>query len=255
MKVIGISLPQYKNRRKSIYEELLKLNLDNCFIMDGVCGTDIKETNIVRTHHGVIKKLSYGDKVKRYDSRLRLNGTGLKKGEMGCAWSHLYIYEMLVNDDEHDSYLVLEDDAILDVSIEEFNTFLKELPEIKSFDLCHIFFSEWYPFRNLTQVNKYYWIPEKRFFNRTGAYIVTKSGAQKLLNASYPCMGLPSDDLISNTYIMSDNFRVIIPYKKLFKPLVVSSSISDINITPTDTSVETIIGDIKLTNIKNIKNI
>ena len=67
-----------------------------------------------------------------YDSRLRINGTGLQKGEMGCAWSHLSVYEMLLEDNDTDSYLVLEDDAILDVSPEEFNTFLEDLPDIKN---------------------------------------------------------------------------------------------------------------------------
>ena len=70
---------------------------------------------------------------------------------------------------------------------------------------------------------------KKKFFNRTGAYIINKTGAKILLDASFPCMGLPSDDLISNTYIMSDKFRVIVSSKELFKPSGVSSSICDIN--------------------------
>ena len=97
-----------------------------------------------------ISKISYNNDVKLYNSSLRLNGNGLLKGEMGCAWSHLNVYDMLLKDDIYDSYLVVEDDIELAVSVDELKTCLEELNNI-TFDVCHINKSEWYEFNKIKQ--------------------------------------------------------------------------------------------------------
>ena len=225
IKTVAISLEHEVERRVFIKKEIEKCNILNYIVIDGVNGNNITETPLIPPY---ISKIVYNGETKIYDSRLRLNGNGLKKGEMGCSWSHLNVYDMLLKDNEYDAYLVLEDDAKLVVSAEELNFFLEELMNIE-FDLCHIFNSEWYDFNRITQVSDNYWIPERRFFNHTGAYIVTKTGAKKLLNAVYPCMGLPADDLISNLYICSDDFNIIVPSKILFTENGFESSIYKIN--------------------------
>lgn len=225
VKTVVISLPHEEKRNEFIKKEMEKCGLTDYIIMDGVDGNNIIEIPLVPPH---ISKLFYTDKSKIYDSRMKLDGTGLKKGEMGCAWSHLNVYDMLLKDDKHDAYLVFEDDAELIVSLDELTLHLDELKNL-SFDVCHIFYSQWFDFNRIKQISNNYWIPERKFFNNAGAYIVTKSGAKKLLDASYPYMGLPADDLISNLYVFDENFDVIVPSKFLFKPKGFESSIHKIN--------------------------
>ena len=40
----------------------------------------------------------------------------MKKGEMGCSMSHVLLYKKLLRDDYLDKYLIMEDDAELNVS-------------------------------------------------------------------------------------------------------------------------------------------
>ena len=120
-----------------------------------------------------------------YDSSLRLNGNGLTKDEMGCAWSHLNVYDMLLKDDKYDAYLVVEDNIELAVSVDKLKICLEELKDI-TFDVCHINKSQWYEFNKIKQISNNFWIPERRYFNNTGSYIVTKTGARKLLKLTHP---------------------------------------------------------------------
>lgn len=224
LKTVVISLQSDHKRRIHIKKELEKCNLYDYIIVDGVDGTHITELHLL----GSISLLSYNNDKKLYDSSLRLNGNGLLKGEMGCAWSHLNVYEMLLKDDIYDAYLVVEDDIELAVSVDELKTCLEELNDI-TFDVCHINKSQWYDFNRIKQVSNNFWIPERRYFNNTGSYIVTKTGARKLLNFTHPYIGFPSDDLLSYLYIKSHDFNVIVPSKFLFKSDGYESTIYKIN--------------------------
>ena len=213
LKAVAISLPSEIQRRNFIQKTLEECKFSDYIIVDGVNGNDIEISPLIPPH---ISKLNYKGIEKIYDSRLKLDGTGLKKGDIGCSWAHLNVYDMLLKDDNYDAYLVFEDDAELACSVDELHSFLEELKSL-TFDVCHIFESDYYIFNKITQISNNFWIPERKFFNRAGSYIVTKSGAKKLLDFAYPCMGLPADDIMSNLYILSQDFNVIVPYKNLFK--------------------------------------
>ena len=225
IKTVAISLPHEIERRKFIEETIKKCNLSDYIIMDGVDGSNIKITPFIPPY---ISKLNYNGIEKVYDARLKLNGTGLKKGEMGCAWSHLNVYDMLLKDPVYDAYLIFEDDADLVVSPSELYNFLEELKTL-SFDVCHIFYSEWFPFNMINKISSSYWVPERKFFNNSAAYIVTKPGAKKLVDFAFSGFGKPADDLLSNLYLQSEDFNFIVPYKYLFKPKGFESSIVNIN--------------------------
>ena len=226
IKAVAISLPSEIERRIFIQKTLEQCNFSDYIIVDGVNGNDIKIVPF--TEDTRISKLIYNNTEKIYNSSLRLNGAGLQKGEIGCAWSHLNVYDMLLKDDNYDAYLIFEDDSDLIVSPEELQTFLEELKTL-SFDLCHIFQSEWYDFNRIKQISNNFWVPERRFFNNAGAYIITKTGAEKLLEYAHPEIGLPADDLISKFYFHSNDFNFIVPSKHLFKPKGFESSIQKIN--------------------------
>ena len=227
LKTVVISLPQENERRVFIQKEMKKCNLSDYIIIDGVDGSNITEIPMIKSGDKLlISKLVYNGKTIIYDSRLRLNGSGLNKKEMGSSWTHLSVYNMLLRDDEYDAYLVFEDDAKLSVSSDELKIFLDEL-KVNTFDICHISTD----FNKLKKISENYWIPEKnKFFNNnTTAYIVSKLGARKLLTATYMCMGLPAIDLISTLYIYSDDFNVIVSSKILFNQNNFKSNIEKVN--------------------------
>jgi GR25 family glycosyltransferase involved in LPS biosynthesis len=231
-KIIILTLKEYPDRLNNL-KEVFSIFEQNGFIIEifyGVNGKNIKQHD---THFAHIKQLSYEDKIFYYDRTKRLNGRPMKNGEIGCAWSHLDIYNKLSNDKDFDNYLILEDDFKLLTSIDYLINAINNLPTY--YDLCHICLSDWYNFTKKKQINEYFWTIENKFFNRTTAYIVSKIGANKLLKYSNNFINIPSDDLISNFYLFGDkkdNSNVLNFYASstfIFKHMDVPSIIEDIN--------------------------
>jgi GR25 family glycosyltransferase involved in LPS biosynthesis len=184
LKVLIMTVKDYQGRIKNIENlkiNLLKIGLEvNIFY--GVNGKNIK---IIDTEIEYMKILNYNDETYFYNKNIRqgINGQTMKNGEFGCAISHLNIYKKLLCDDLYDNYLVLEDDAELVTNLDILHEIFNNLPE--KFDILHVAKSDWYPFILKEKINKYFYSIEKRFFNRLTAYIVSKSGALKLL--MYSC--------------------------------------------------------------------
>jgi GR25 family glycosyltransferase involved in LPS biosynthesis len=154
-------------------------------------------------------KIVYNKETRKYDRKLRLNGQTMTLGEFGCAWSHIKIYEKLLADTDADNYLIMEDDAqfVGDLNI------LQDLP--LDFEVAHVATSDWYPFVKTSQVNKSFFNIEKKFFNHTTAYVVSKAGARKLLSMTNESISLPADDLLSNSFIQG-KIQVIVPESPVF---------------------------------------
>jgi len=231
-KIIIITLEEYPDRLKNLQSILS--TFENCgFIIEIFYGVNGKHIQKYDTQDENIKKLSYQDKTYYYDSSKRFNGKLMKNGELGCSWSHLEIYKKLSYDNDFDNYVVFEDDFEVLTSIYYFINTLQNLP--KDYDFCHICLSDWYPFQKKEQINEYFWTIENNFFNRTTAYIISKTGAKKLLKYSNNYINLPSDDLISNFYLFGDqndslnilNFYVSSVF--IFKHMDVPSVIENIN--------------------------
>lgn len=218
-KFIVISLPTSTDRRQNITDIFIKLNIQNYQFFDACNGKEIKQDTNCYVHtwdNKKIRPIVYNNKIRYYDERRRLNTKIMSPGELGCAWSHIDIYERLVSDDEYDAYFILEDDTSLDVNKQLFDEYMGELPDKNEFDLCHFSTSQCYPFKFAKKVNDKYSHIEKIFFNRTDAYFITRNGAIKLLQSTCPFISLPSDDLISETNMFDSSFRVIVPHRNLF---------------------------------------
>lgn len=217
MKVYIVTLEKYPERRQKL------LNLISCLCKAGLKveffnGVDGNEVIVKDTQFDFVKMLEYKSQNYIYDKRLRLNGQPMMKGEIGCALSHILLYKKLKEDKEYLKYLVLEDDAELDVSLETFYNTLMNIPN--HFDLLHISKSDWYPFEKEEngKINDIFYKPKKKFFNRTTGYIISKQGCEKLLDTIRGNMiCLPSDDLLSNTYIRSNNFDLYFSERYVFR--------------------------------------
>ena len=62
----------------------------------------------------------------------------------------------------------------------------------------------------------YFYSIEKNLFNRTTSYIVSKSGAFKLLMYSCGYINIPADDLICHRYLVGDDFNIYVPLNYIF---------------------------------------
>lgn len=216
-KVCIITLEKYPERRHKL------LDLISCLCKAGLKveffnGVDGNEVSIKDTQHDFVKLLEYKSQNYIYDKRLRLNGQSMKKGEIGCALSHVLLYKKLVEDKNHNNYLILEDDVDLDVDLETFYNTLTNIPN--NFDVLHISKSDWYPFEKEDdgKINDIFYKPKKNFFNRTTGYIISKKGCEKLLSViKGNIISIPSDDLLSNTYIRNNDFRLYFSERYVFR--------------------------------------
>lgn len=212
IKVVILTLEKYSHRMNKVYGIINKLSQIGlqCGLYYGVNGEDIRATT---TESPTIYKLEYNREVKYYDTAIRVNRQRMTAGELGCAWSHMNIYKSLLDEVSIDKYLILEDDAEIVESLEYLYKCLSTIPN--DIDMCHIAKSDWYPFVLFNNVNEMWYDVKKSYFNRTTAYIVSKNGAQKILDYAKDHIDVPADDILSN---MFNNYklRVYVPSKYIF---------------------------------------
>jgi GR25 family glycosyltransferase involved in LPS biosynthesis len=171
-------------------------------------GIDGSELVVWGTSDQTLKLLKCGERESIYDTTRRINGDPMSPENLACSWSHLLVYEQLIEDPTYDRYLVLENDAEL-ISPQLLVELLEHLPE--NFDLAHLGTSEWYRFECVSAVNAHYWDIRKQYFNNAHAYVLSKKGARKLLAFADGTVSLPADDLLSNAFLMTSDFDVIVP--------------------------------------------
>lgn len=116
MHVFVINLARDVNRRNSIREQLEKLELEFEFV-SGVDGSNLTEEE---------RSTLYDDRgAKLHRSR------SLVPAEIGCALSHLDVYQSII-DRDIDCALVLEDDVILPPTLERFLNASEKHLEVES---------------------------------------------------------------------------------------------------------------------------
>jgi len=81
-------------------------------------------------------------------------------------------------------------------------------------------------------VNTSFFNIEKRFFNHTTAYVVSKEGARKLLMYTDGHINVPADDLLSNSFIKG-YIQVIVPNDPVFDFPVGIKSTTDMTVSNT----------------------
>ena len=212
IKVVILTLKKYSHRMNKVYDlvnKLSRLGL-RCSLFYGVNGEDIKITKSVTPN---IYYLEYNNEIKKYDSSIRLNKQLMTVGELGCAWSHINIYKTLLKDNSVDKYLIFEDDVEIIESLEYVYECLIKIPSDS--DMCHISKSDWYNFVFNNKVNEMWNTIHKEYFNRLTAYIISKSGAEKIVDHIKDNINIPADDLLSNMHL-EDKIRVYVPTRHMF---------------------------------------
>lgn len=182
------------NTRQIVYENKIYYNK--------LTKSDIEDMDIIyKRYYDIFKTI--------------VNRKPLSNGELGCCISHLLLYEQILEDSDYDHYLILEDDVTLYLTLEDLYKHLINIPD--DYDLIHLSYADWYPFIKTNKINEYYYDILKRCFNRTTGYLISKSGARKLLNYSNNIVSIPADDLICHSFLNVEDFKVYVPQTYLFK--------------------------------------
>lgn len=173
-------------RRKEISARLNSLELDFQFV-DAVYGKELTQEQL--------KQIDFEYYPQKYAAKKPLT-----LGEIGCALSHIKMYEYIVANNIPEA-IILEDDAIVSLYFKQIlKDVLRKVParrEIIFFDHGK---AKVFPImRNLVERYRLarYLKPSKnskRSIIRTTAYLITQDGAKKLLKCAYP-VRLPSDFL------------------------------------------------------------
>lgn len=173
-------------RRKEISARLNSLELDFQFV-DAVYGKELTQEQL--------KQIDFEYYPQKYAAKKPLT-----LGEIGCALSHIKMYEHIVANNIPEA-IILEDDAIVSLYFKQIlKDVLRKVParrEIIFFDHGK---AKVFPImRNLVERYRLarYLKPSKnskRSIIRTTAYLITQDGAKKLLKFAYP-VRLPSDFL------------------------------------------------------------
>jgi len=212
IKVVILTLKKYSHRMNKVYDLVNKLSQLGlcCSLFYGVNGEDIAYSKSMSPN---IYNLEYKNEVKKYDCSIRVNKQLMTNGELGCAWSHINIYKTLLKDNSVDRYLIFEDDVEIVESLEYAYECLVKIPS--DFDMCHVSKSDWYNFVLSDKVNEMWNTIHKQYFNRLTAYIISKSGAKKILDYVKDTINIPADDLLSNMHL-EDKLKVYVPSRYIF---------------------------------------
>jgi GR25 family glycosyltransferase involved in LPS biosynthesis len=183
--IIIINLKRRKDKLDRMLSRITSLGLDKLFkieVFEAVDGRNINQTWL--DNRGIEIQPNYFDPFR---------GRGMTTGEIGCALSHYEVWKKIETDDEIQSALILEDDAVFP------DNFLDEIDYIKT----NVKPNDWelfYLSRKIIRDEKeevYYGnIVRPTFSYWCLAYIVNKSGAEKLIKTDYLKKLIPSDEYV-----------------------------------------------------------
>ena len=209
--VLVINVERSQKRLELIREQLRPLGLDT-FVFKAVDAAELikhdvgPELSIIQ-----YKDLNFMvDYTRRFDFPSR--GT-MPIGMVACSLSHLLIYSMIASGQlqHHKHFLILEDDATVIQPPHVVRKTLANIPDERGYDMLYLNSeSKWEPIAINKAVNDHYSTIEYKHFNASVSYMLSHTGASKLLAYSTHCVSRPPDDLISNLYMMG-GYEVLAP--------------------------------------------
>ncbi len=147
------------------------------------------------------RKLTPEERAHYYSENksIEVRGRALADGEIGCYLSHSKIWEYIVSNKIEKAFIIESDAVLTNEVIDVINACQNK---ITSWDLIMLFYRECHPSiwkkQQLTKKSSLV-----KFSNKsacTTAYLITLSGAKKLLKKSYP-IHMPVDDFMTGGYI------------------------------------------------------
>lgn len=189
-------------RREVITRHLSSLGLKFEFF-DAVYGKELPESELA--------KVDYEFYPKNYHAK-----KGLTLGEIGCAMSHIKLYEHILENNIQEA-IIFEDDVFLNFHFKSIiNTALEKVSKNKEIIFLYHGKAKIFPFtKSLPERYKLakYLTPSKnskRTIISTAAYYLTNQGAKKLLKQAYP-IRMPADFLTGQIQLTRINAYGIEP--------------------------------------------
>lgn len=175
-KIKIINLKEREDRKMHMINELTKNDITNYEFVEAVNGKKLKELLC-------IKKL------------FERNDFNYKKGVIGCALSHIFLWNELVNDEKSEFYVILEDDINL---CEHFKTHINRVCQLfLEQDLEHLALGEYNTQKEMIKIGYEIKIYKKDLYKEghiTFAYIISKKAALKALQNINCCSLKPAID-------------------------------------------------------------
>ncbi len=192
MKVYVITLKRHVKRQELMRQRMAHLGVEFEFFY-GVDGYQLSESELARVDQAYCREHF---------------GHELTHGEIGCALSHIKLYEKIQKEGIEQA-LILEDDAyMLSITPE----IIEALPKKDKYEIIYLYHgkAKKYPFKRSLphgyQLVRYRYPTRnsRRFITGAVAYIVNASAAEKLLQQAYP-IRMPADYLTG--YIQRNRLR------------------------------------------------
>lgn len=164
-KIIYINLDRRPDRNLNVIEQLKKIGFEN--ITERFSAIDGKKLDLNNINSNIITQTGID-----FAKKSEIIYTHLTVGAIGCAMSHRAIYQKII-DENINSCLILEDDITIDDGFNEKIKYIEN--QILNIDY-DLFFLGFHPGTTYDETNKF-----NSIYGLFG-YIVTKSGAKKLLD-------------------------------------------------------------------------
>ncbi|MGR5128414.1 glycosyltransferase family 25 protein [Photobacterium swingsii] len=182
--IIVISLKWSLKRRESVTRQMEKHGLNFTFF-DAIDGSTLNTCDANFDH-------TYCERNYNHP---------MNAGEYACAYSHIKIYEFIV-ENKIENTIILEDDFILHKDFKYLILKINSM-KIKNMELTYLYNGKAKSWPWKTKINSEFkiakYIPQsktsKRLIIHTSGYILSYSGAKKLLQVAYP-IRMPSDYLL-----------------------------------------------------------
>jgi GR25 family glycosyltransferase involved in LPS biosynthesis len=160
-----INLEQSINRLENVKKTFANLNL-NFNKFKAIKGTDL-DNNIINT---------------RTTSLCR--NILCNKSMMGCSLSHITLWEQLLNDTNTEYYIIMEDDVILKPDFKNIINIIDKNKDNINFEILNLFHHTKIlniPINKIYKLDDKYQVENQLFPVGLTGYIISKSGARKLL--------------------------------------------------------------------------
>ena len=140
---------------------------------------NFKDLNV--THYQAIRTSSLTEEQEELKRRYIRQGSEMSRGEIGCFLSHISLWKKLLDSNEQ-SMMIFEDDARSLHSVDVLNDYVDSVTE--SYDILYLgkCLCDCLSLRRITDS-----LYEVKHILCTHAYIITRSGAQKMLSSSATC--------------------------------------------------------------------
>jgi GR25 family glycosyltransferase involved in LPS biosynthesis len=211
-KIYMINLKRKKHIADNSLEKLKSLTSnDNIFskieIFEAVDGQLLDKNNInneltLKAKYTLNSPSSYND-IRSY-------------GEIGCYLSHTKIWKEIVNNN-YSNCIIFEDDVIPKIDYETIVKYLENIPN--DYDIAYL---GWWSRKDMENINKnsYWFYSNYNDLNKENvlglySYIISNSGAKKLLSKAFP-IDVQLDTYVSLYNNINKDFKRYLSKKQLF---------------------------------------